>query len=99
MSSVWLLAECTVHVKVSSLRKNYVGEGEKESGNRKCLVLGGQDRVGKIRTCRNRAARWTIGYVSFLFWSFYPSTTLFLDTSLFPMSMYALLNIHSLRIL
>lgn len=47
--SVWLLAECTVHVEMSGER---TGEGEEggrgvrtqETGKRKCQVLRGRDK-------------------------------------------------------
>ena len=40
--SVWLLAECTVHVEMSGKRMG-VG-GTQETGKRKCQLLRGQDR-------------------------------------------------------
>lgn len=84
--SVWLLAECTVHVEMSGER---TGEGwgggvgvswTQETGKRKCQVLRGRDRVEKRRIRRDQAAGWTVRYVfvvmelcySWLTW--YPSS-------------------------
>lgn len=51
---MWPLAECTVHVEMSSDRG--VGGWMKETGKRKCQVLRCQDRFEKRRICFDQAA-------------------------------------------